>query len=134
MKAKRIGTFACFALLLAVLAACGKAAPPLSMPAAEDVLEVQVSKGDAEASVADPVWVDELLSQLAASKPTKRQSVNDASASDDALLVTVTCADEADSRRFYVYPDGYDCFVELPYEGIWRTTPEAYAMLYGALA
>ncbi len=65
--------------------------------------------------------VEQVLKALSQTDMTLRESVNDAPNKKDFFQIDI---DGLSTRRFYLYDDGYQYYVEEPYVGIYKTNRE----------
>ena len=112
----------CVVLLLVstvvVLNACGEKATPLSLPETKDVVSIDVSTKSSTTSLTDPSWIEEIISGLASSKPTCKQCVQDTPLVETYYRIDIHAKGE--TITLFVYEDKGICYVEKPYEGIYK--------------
>ena len=96
-------------------------ADPINVPSASSVVSMTVIKNESrqngeprEIASAD---IDSILSLLSEAEPTRKMSVQD---SPDAKTYYEIAAKTSErTHYFYVYFESGDCYVEIPYEGIY---------------
>lgn len=96
-------------------------AAPINVPSASSVVSMAVKKNEnrndgdlREIARAD---IDSILSKLSKAEPTRKMSVQD---SPDAKTYYEIAAETSErTHYFYVYFESGDCYVEIPYEGIY---------------
>lgn len=103
-------------------------AAPLTYPALEQIRKMTVVKNRST----DPVTITEqdaaaLLSSLASTEPTRRQSLNDSPAVTPYYRLTLVT--EERTYIYYLYEDDGVTYLESPYEGIYRIEKSALSHL-----
>lgn len=96
-------------------------ADPISVPSASSVVSMTVTKNenrkDEEPREIANADIDDILSNLSEAEPTRKMSVQD---SPDAQTYYEIAAKTSErTYYFYVYFESGDCYVEIPYEGIY---------------
>ncbi len=94
-------------------------AKPLELPETDAVVSASVSKQSGETVVLDSVGLSEVAEFISASRPTRKMSVNDYPTAEEYYTVTVASVQR--EYRFFVYEENRFVYVELPYEGIYRS-------------
>ena len=113
------------ALFLAVLAlllltGCGKAAPPLVLPTAEEVRSVAVaSSTGTETEMESSGEIAAVLDALSSAVPTRIPSVNDAPP-DGTAYDTIRLRTEGGDILLYAYEKRGKHYLEQPYQGVYR--------------
>ena len=98
-------------------------ADPINVPSASSVVSMTVKKNEnrndgdlREIANAD---VDSILSKLSEAEPTRKMSVQDSP--DAKTYYEIAVKTNERTHYFYVYFENGDCYVEIPYEGIYTT-------------
>ena len=96
-------------------------ADPINVPSASSVVSMTVKKNEnrndgdlREIANAD---VDSILSKLSEAEPTRKMSVQDSP--DAKTYYEIAVKTNERTHYFYVYFENGDCYVEIPYEGIY---------------
>ena len=96
-------------------------ADPINVPSASSVVSMTVAKNEnrkagepREIASAD---IDSILSQLTEAEPTRKMSVQDSP--DAKTYYEIVAKTSERTHYFYVYFESGDCYVEIPYEGIY---------------
>jgi len=107
-------------ILCILLSACGSSAKadPIVLPAAEDILSISVSDGNAAAVCADREQIGEITSILLDMESTSKSSVTDSPSVDEYVKIDFHCSDDTVTTVFF-YQDGGTQYVEQPYQGIY---------------
>jgi len=100
------------------LSACGAKASPLILPEAKDVVSIDISTKSITESHTNRVWMEEVISGLATSKPTCKQCVQDTPLVDSYYRIDIHAKGE--TITLFAYEDKGKYYVEKPYEGIYR--------------
>lgn len=112
----------CVVLLLVstvvVLNACGEKAAPLSLPETKDVVSIDVSTKSNTTSHTDQAWIEEVVSGISASTPTRKQCVQDTPLVESYYRIDIQARGE--TITLFAYEDKGICYVEKPYEGIYK--------------
>lgn len=109
------------------LCACQKKASPLIMPNAEDVISIDVSTLNKTLSHTDHEWIEEALSGITASKPTRKQCVQDTPLVESYYRIDIHAASE--TITIFAYKDNGKYYVEQPYQGIYRISKLTFEQL-----
>lgn len=73
----------------------------------------------------DALW--QIFAYMWAAKPTRVPSVNDHPGIRPCYILTVST--EGHDGRYYIYRDGGQVYVELPYTGVYRADNDLYVLL-----
>lgn len=126
---KRFFLFLSIICLLA-LPGCGKQAEPIVLPEPENITEILIKDGETAKAYSDSGDIQEILSGLAGSKPTNRQSIQDAPLNKNALQLEFQFRPDAPVQSgvstVFVYEEHGKCYVEQPYQGIYSIPRELY--------
>ena len=125
---KKVLTIMLLLFCMAGFTACGQPAPPISLPDADSVLSVQLMQDQQEKTHADPLWIQNLLSQLSGAKPTRRESVQDFPNAEHPIRIDFSLADGM-IRTVFAYEQDGRYYLEQPYQGIYQISEQQYAQL-----
>lgn len=125
---KKVLTIMLLLFCMAGVTACGQTAPPISLPDADAVLSVQLMQDQQEETHTDPLWIQDLLSQLSGAKPTRRESVQNFPNAEHPIQITFTHSGGGSSIVFAYEQDGR-YYLEQPYQGIYQISEQQYAQL-----
>lgn len=118
-----------WALCTAALAGCGRLADPIVLPRVADVDSVEVCSDTTRHTTSDRGWIIRALRGLGQATPTRRASIQDCPQAEDMLEVHFRFAQGAST--LFLYREKGKCYVEQPYQGIWRITEDVYALFEG---
>ncbi len=102
-------------------------AEPLDCPAPDNVTSVTVLLNGGEAVDLDVADFSEVMAFIASSRPTRKMSVNDYPAA--MSFYSVVIASTQREYRFFVYEEDGCVYLELPYEGIYRSDRAFFDLL-----
>ena len=109
----------CIAAIIWILHSLFPKAPPVDFPENYEQLTVR-QYGAEEEQIVYPEDADLLLDVLRDAQPTRRQSVNDFPAGREYTTFTIHGSGDSPSyARFFLYEDGDDMILEIPYGGIY---------------
>ncbi|MCR5682431.1 MAG: DUF5301 domain-containing protein [Clostridiales bacterium] len=109
----------CIAAIIWILHSLFPKAPPVAFPENYEQLTVR-QYGAEEERIVYPEDADLLLDVLRDAQPTRRQSVNDFPAGREYTTFTIHGSGDSPSyARFFLYEDGDDMILEIPYGGIY---------------
>ena len=96
-------------------------ADPINVPSASSVVSMTVKKNedrkDEEPREIANADIDSILSHLSEAEPTRKTSVQDRP--DAKTYYEIAVKTNERTHYFYVYFENGDCYVEIPYEGIY---------------
>ena len=135
---KRTKKIAACALVL-LIATCGylalntffPKARPISFPAAESVSAGSITAENVSAAI-QPETLNVLVQHILRAEPTRRKSVNDAPAAEPCYLVRLQTS--GGEFRCYIYEEAAQVYIEVPYEGIYRSEQEVLDLILVHLA
>ncbi len=113
--------------LAAAIAACGRLASPIVLPDTDEIVSIHVTDGDTSIAHSDRAWIEDVISKISDSAPTRIESVNDAPNADNYLMIEIRL--EKGASRLYAYKNKAGYYVEQPYEGIYEINGETYEMI-----
>ncbi len=98
-------------------------ANPIDCPAVESIISVSVACND-DAVVLSDADFETLLLNISNASPTRRQSLNDSPAVRPYYIITM----ETPARvyHYFIYKENSQVYVEMPYEGIYRSDNEMF--------
>ena len=106
-------------------------ADPINVPSASSVVSMTVIKNESrqngeprEIASAD---IDSILSLLSEAEPTRKMSVQDSPDAKIYYEISVTNNDR--THCFYVYEEGGMYYVEIPYEGIYKSDSKFFSFV-----
>ncbi|NLY09416.1 MAG: DUF5301 domain-containing protein [Tissierellia bacterium] len=127
---KRILSITVIAIMIIMLASCGKENRIFPTPKAEDVAKISTSKIAISYvyEIMDKDKIVEILDVLEKVSDTGKESVNDIPTNvkepDDIHIVNISYKDDRNDLMFFVYEDNGEQRVEIPYSGIWKVDSE----------
>ena len=96
-------------------------ADPINVPSANSVVSMTVkmnqNRNDGDLCEIANADVDSVLSKLSEAEPTRKMSVQDSP--DAKTYYEIAVKTNERTHYFYVYFENGDCYVEIPYEGIY---------------
>ena len=93
-------------------------AEPVKCPSADEIMSVSVSLNNEEEVILSEELFFELLKEISEAEPTRRMSVNDYPTAEMYYKIVI----EADrSYCYFVYDEKGQVYVELPYEGVYKS-------------
>lgn len=104
---------------------------PILIPKSSDVAGIQIEQVNGGESLgvietADKNHIDTILKALQNTNKTMRESVNDSPMQEDYFQININ---GSSPRRFYLYNDGEQYFIEEPYAGIYKTNRETSVLI-----
>ena len=126
----RIFKLCLFFSLSLILLSCSessKTAEPLVLPAAESVTSITVISDGRQTSISDEKQIKDFIAYAANSKPTSIQSVQDIPNGGEYIEADINCDDTKTVLCIYTKKNEY--FIELPYQGIYKTDKALYDMI-----
>ena len=101
-------------------------AEPIKCPGADEIMSVSVSLNDDEEVILSEELFFELLKEISEGEPTRRMSVNDYPTAEMYYKIVI----EADrSYCYFVYDENGQVYVELPYEGVYKSDNAIISLL-----
>lgn len=100
---------------------------PINCPTVENIVSVTVSDNNNEEVEISNELLEKLVSGIANAKPTRKQSVNDYPTANPHYEIEIRTNERL--YCYFVYEEGSVYYIELPYEGVWRTDAEFYGMV-----
>ncbi len=98
-------------------------AKPIRRPEIEDVVSVSLNCNTLDASIPlNELHIEDLLLYISEARPTRKQSLNDYPTSGAYYGVEIQTGDK--EYRYYVYEEGEQVYIEMPYEGIYTSEIE----------
>ncbi|MDO4793007.1 MAG: DUF5301 domain-containing protein [Filifactor alocis] len=123
---KYMSVFLCLCCVL-VMVSCGDKAEPMELPQASQVKSVEVSIEENRIRHTDQTWIGDVLAEVSAAEPTRKQSVQDVPQAEHFIRVDIYFGEEMTS--FFAYEDGGRYYIERPYQGIYKTDKNLYEKL-----
>lgn len=120
----------CFGLLISVSYMLNEIFPkakPIKLPDSVEAVSVSVAVNTDDAIAIDEACAAEVLLYISDAKPTRRQSVNDYP--DVRPFYRLEIHSSERDYRCFVYEEGSQVFIELPYEGIYTADSELLQLL-----
>lgn len=104
---------------------------PILIPKSSDVAGIQIEQVNGGESLgvietADKNHIDTILKALQNTNKTMRESVNDSPMQEDYFQININ---GSSPRKFYLYNDGEQYFIEEPYAGIYKTNRETSVLI-----
>lgn len=100
-------------------------ANPINVPSVSSVVSMAIAKNEmrkaGEPHEIASTDIDSILLQLSEAKPTRKMSVQDSP--DAQIYYEIAVKTKERTHYFYVYEED-TVYIEIPYEGIYRATPE----------
>ena len=119
---KKFKTILLIILVLGMTTACGKKGEPIILPDTADITSIEIQSGDISMISIDQAFVDEFMPLLQNMEITNKRSTRDAPAVDDYILINLNCDDQ--TTTIFYYEKNNVAYVEQPYQGIYKPTPE----------
>ena len=94
-------------------------AKPISSPAIESVATITLIEKGGSSLAVDAADFGEILKNIAEAKPTRAMSVNDYPAVKTYYTIEVVTV--ARRYRYFVYAESEQVYIELPYEGVYKS-------------
>lgn len=117
-------------IFIFLLPGCGKQAAPIVLPDPKNITEIRIKDGESIRTLSDSEQIGQIISGLADSKPTNRQSIQDAPLNKNALQLEFQFKPDAPFQSgvstVFVYEEHGKCYVEQPYQGIYSIPRELY--------
>lgn len=105
--------FFCFAFT-----ACSKKTDPIILPDIDDIVSINVTAGDETDSYDDTEWINNFISQILASEPTRKQSIQDMPQVPNYIKIDIQLTSGV--RTLFIYEEDEKYYVEQPYQGIYE--------------
>ncbi len=94
-------------------------------PTVENIISVTISDNNNEEAQISNEVLEKILSGISDAQPSRKQSVN------DNPTVSSYCKIEIQTNErlycYFVYEENGVYYIELPYEGVWRTDSDFYS-------
>ena len=123
--------FICAGLLAGTLYLYCSAFPeaePIRYPELEKVVSVTLGCNTPDVSIPmGEKYYEDLLQYISEAKPTRKQAIDDYPTSRPYYSVEIKINE--DQYRYYVYEDGEQVYIEIPYEGIYTAEMELFDLV-----
>ena len=101
-------------------------AKPIDCPEIESITSASLTKDtDESTSIAGDDYAV-FLKNIQEAKPTRTMSVNDYPAVESYYVIEIVSAEREYPYYIYLYEDAAEVFLEMPYEGIYKSNQEFY--------
>lgn len=114
-------------LLLGIITACRRKGNPIVLPDTADINSIEINHGDTSAISIDPDYIEEFMELLSNMEITNQESIQDAPSVDDYVPIIFHCDDSSSEIYFYQKKDV--CYVEQPYQGIYKPDSKLSEMI-----
>lgn len=94
-------------------------ADPINCPAVENIQSVSLAGNDEHTVLLNETDYEELLLNISNSLPTRNMPMNDYPAVRQYYTITIQTS--VREYRYFVYEEDSQIYIELPYEGIYRS-------------
>lgn len=94
-------------------------AEPIRYPAHEEISSVSVVSNDGAEFTLDEADIHAMLMNISSARPTRKLSVNDNPTSRPYYRMDIRTQERV--YRYFVYQEGNQVYIEMPYEGIYTT-------------
>ena len=101
---KRIIPLFLFMAFIFTLSACGKKADPIALPEVSDITSIDVTAGKDSVNYTDGILINEIVSKIAQSEPTHKESVQDMPQVEDYIKIDIQL--ETETCTLYAYEIG----------------------------
>lgn len=103
-------------------------AEPIKRPEIEDVVSVTLGCNTPDVSIPmGEKYYEDLLQFISEAEPTRKQAMDDYPTSRPYYGVEIQTNE--DQYRYYVYEDGEQVYIEIPYEGIYTAEMELFDLV-----
>ncbi len=117
-----IGTYAVFDSIFPRAAA-------ITVPNKENVTAITLIRDDGSSVTADEAEHEQFLQDIAKARPTRRMSVNDRPYAKNCYIIKID--EPGREYRYFIYMDGHRAYIEIPYEGVYRTDKAFFELVEG---
>ncbi len=94
-------------------------ADAISCPPSESISSVSLTQSGNSSVTAEAEDFEELLHNIRSALPTRRMSVNDSPSVKDYYTLSFETSER--EYRYFIYKESSQVYIELPYEGIYRS-------------
>ena len=103
-------------------------AKPIRHPEPDEIVSVKLSCNTPDATIPMSVkYYEDLIRYISEAKPTRKQSLNDTPTSGAYYGVEIQ-TDEM-QYRYFVYEEGEQVYIEMPYEGIYEAEHTLFSIV-----
>ncbi len=108
------------AIMLFLLAGCGKKAEPIDIPSSNIVTNIEVITTEgSKIDITEAEQIDGVVNVMKAAEPTRMESVNDQPMNVDSYGTVSINTDDGSTEFFYYDKDGKH-YIEQPYRGVYE--------------
>ena len=102
-------------------------ASPISYPLTEEITSISLYENNNNSVTINKEALEPILQEFLNVKPTRKMSVNDYPTVGNYYMLEI----EASQRfyRYFIYQEGTQMYIELPYEGIYKINNQLYDSL-----
>jgi len=112
------------------LAGCSDKVDPIVLPDAAQIHSVDVAASGQTVSHTDPAWIHSVIAGLSDSRPTGKESIQDAPEGKPYTKLDFHFSKGASA--VFVYPENGSYYVEQPYQGIYEIDSSVYTQICGS--
>ncbi len=103
-------------------------AKPIRHPEPDEIVSVKLSCNTPDATIPMSVkYYEDLIRYISEAKPTRKQSLNDTPTTGAYYEVEIQ-TDEI-QYRYFVYEEGEQVYIEMPYEGIYEAEHTLFSIV-----
>ena len=103
-------------------------AKPIRHPEPNEIVSVKLSCNTPDATIPmSEQYYEDLIRYISEAKPTRKQSLNDTPTSGAYYGVEIQTNEK--QYRYFVYEEGEQVYIEMPYEGIYESRIELFDLV-----
>ena len=103
-------------------------AKPIRHPESDEIISVKLSCNTPDATIPmSEQYYEDLIRYISEAKPTRKQSLNDTPTSGAYYGVEIQTNEK--QYRYFVYEEGEQVYIEMPYEGIYESRIELFDLV-----
>ena len=100
-------------------------AEPIKHPETDEIVSVTLSCNTPDATIPmSKKYYEDLIRYISEAKPTRKQSLNDTPTSGAYYGVEIQTGEK--QYRYFVYEEGEQVYIEMPYEGIYEAEDKLF--------
>lgn len=103
-------------------------AKPIGYPETDEIVSVKLSCNTPDATIPmSDQYYEDLIRYISEAKPTRKQSLNDTPTGGAYYGVEIQTGEK--QYRYFVYEEGEQVYIEMPYEGIYEAEHTLFSIV-----
>ena len=112
------------------MVACGKKADSITLPQTDEITSIDITVGANTINHSDKVWISEVVADISAAEPTRKESVQDAPQTENYIKIDFRL--KTDVSTLFAYEENGKYYIEEPYQGVYRIGSRLFEKLQQA--